>query len=128
MATTSRKQEKQAPTPDDKSAVPGPEGQTAAPVDGGRPADAHAGARAAAATIEEPAQSSVSDQADPVAVAEATAPAAAANPPEVDVYPLRTYHDAGELRRRNGPAYRVPRRHADELERRKLASRKKPQE
>jgi hypothetical protein len=44
------------------------------------------------------------------------------NPVAVQIYPLRSYMDEGELRRRGGPAYAVPRRHAEELVRRKLAS------
>lgn len=49
-------------------------------------------------------------------------PAANRNPATVQVYPLRSYMDEGELRRRGGQAYSVPRRHAEELVQRKLAS------
>ncbi|AMA46244.1 hypothetical protein [Pseudomonas alabamensis] len=45
------------------------------------------------------------------------------NPATVEVYPLRSFMDEGELRRRGGPGYLVPRRHAEELELRKLVSR-----
>ena len=45
------------------------------------------------------------------------------NPAQVNVYPLRSFMDEGELRRRGGPSYLVPRRHAEELELRKLVSR-----
>ncbi|MFR0673162.1 hypothetical protein ACLUUI_05765 [Enterobacterales bacterium AW_CKDN230030176-1A_HGKHYDSX7] len=45
------------------------------------------------------------------------------NPATVEVYPLRSFMDEGELRRRHGPGYLVPRRHAEELELRKLVSR-----
>jgi len=45
------------------------------------------------------------------------------NPATVEVYPLRSFLDEGELRRRHGPGYLVPRRHAEELELRKLVSR-----
>ncbi|WP_438282293.1 hypothetical protein [Pseudomonas alabamensis] len=45
------------------------------------------------------------------------------NPATVEVYPLRSFLDEGELRRRRGPGYLVPRRHAEELELRKLVSR-----
>nr|WP_236165705.1 hypothetical protein [Pseudomonas fulva] len=45
------------------------------------------------------------------------------NPPMVEVYPLRSFMDEGELRRRGGPAYLVPRLHAEDLERRNLVSR-----
>lgn len=40
----------------------------------------------------------------------------------LQIYPMRSYMDEGELRRRGGPAYVVPRRHAEELVQRKLAS------
>ncbi|WP_176240892.1 hypothetical protein [Pseudomonas sp. B5(2017)] len=49
-------------------------------------------------------------------------PAASPNPAVLKIYPLRSYMDEGELRRRGGPAYSVPRRHAEELVQRKLAS------
>ncbi|MBK5004141.1 hypothetical protein [Pseudomonas sp. S32] len=45
------------------------------------------------------------------------------NPPTVEVYPLRSFMDEGELRRRGGPSYLVPRLHAEDLERRNLVSR-----
>lgn len=45
------------------------------------------------------------------------------NPAKVEVYPLRSFMDEGELRRRGGPSYQVPRLHAEELEQRKLVSR-----
>ncbi|MBA1200458.1 hypothetical protein G7009_01400 [Pseudomonas capeferrum] len=48
------------------------------------------------------------------------------NPVEVDVYPLRTYQDAGELKRRGGPAYSAPRLHAKQLIAAGLATDKKP--
>ena len=44
------------------------------------------------------------------------------NPAVVQIYPMRSYMDEGELRRRGGPAYSVPRRHAEELVQRKLAA------
>ncbi len=44
------------------------------------------------------------------------------NPVLVTVYPLRSFIDDNELRRRGGPSYSVPRRHAQDLERRKLVS------
>ncbi|CAK9889202.1 hypothetical protein [Pseudomonas fluorescens] len=44
------------------------------------------------------------------------------NPSVVQIYPLRSYMDEGELRRRGGPAYTVPRRHAEDLVQSKLAS------
>ncbi|WP_434771267.1 hypothetical protein [Pseudomonas entomophila] len=45
------------------------------------------------------------------------------NPAQVKVYPLRSFMDEGELRRRHGPGYLVPRLHAEDLERRNLVSR-----
>lgn len=45
------------------------------------------------------------------------------NPATVEVYPLRSFMDEGELRRRGGPSYQVPRLHAEDLERRNLVSR-----
>lgn len=48
--------------------------------------------------------------------------AANPNPATLQIYPMRSYMDEGELRRRGGPGYSVPRRHAEELVERKLAS------
>lgn len=48
--------------------------------------------------------------------------AANPNPATLQIYPMRSYMDEGELRRRGGPVYVVPRRHAEELVERKLAS------
>ncbi|PYB87176.1 hypothetical protein [Pseudomonas fulva] len=45
------------------------------------------------------------------------------NPTQIEVYPLRSFMDEGELRRRGGPSYLVSRLHAEDLERRKLVSR-----
>ncbi|MDP9557870.1 UNVERIFIED_ORG: hypothetical protein J2W65_003518 [Pseudomonas parafulva] len=45
------------------------------------------------------------------------------NTAQVEVYPLRSFMDEGELRRRGGPSYQVPRLHAEDLERRNLVSR-----
>lgn len=45
------------------------------------------------------------------------------NPATVEVYPLRSFMDEGELRRRGGPSYQVPKLHAEELEQRQLISR-----
>ncbi len=50
------------------------------------------------------------------------------NPAEVEVFPLRTYQDAGELRRRGGKGYTVDRRHAEALVQRGLASLEPPEE
>ncbi len=48
--------------------------------------------------------------------------AANPNPLTLQIYPMRSYMDEGELRRRGGPAYVAPRRHAEELVERQLAS------
>ncbi|WP_312115295.1 hypothetical protein [Stutzerimonas nitrititolerans] len=56
----------------------------------------------------------------------ATAEKAEANPQTVEVWPLRSYQDAGEIKRRGGKSYTVPKRHADALIARGLASNKKP--
>ena len=53
----------------------------------------------------------------------ASSPAAEVNPSQIEVYPLRSFMDEGELRRRGGPSYLVPRLHAEELELRNLISR-----
>ena len=45
---------------------------------------------------------------------------------EIEIWPLRSYQDAGEVKRRGGPSYTVPRRHADALVARGLASSEKP--
>lgn len=49
-----------------------------------------------------------------------------ANPKAVEVWPLRSYQDAGEIKRRGGESYTVPKRHADALIARGLASAEKP--
>lgn len=52
----------------------------------------------------------------------------AVNPGEVEVFPLRTYQDAGELRRRGGKGYLVDKRHAVALVQRGLATLEDPEE
>lgn len=47
---------------------------------------------------------------------------------EVEVFPLRTYQDAGELRRRGGKGYVVDKRHAVALVQRGLATLEDPEE
>ncbi|WP_038413170.1 hypothetical protein [Pseudomonas cremoricolorata] len=44
------------------------------------------------------------------------------NPVNLVIYPLRSYMDEGELRRRSGAGYSVPRRHAEQLVQKGLAS------
>lgn len=53
-------------------------------------------------------------------------PADTKNSHEVEIYPLRSYLDAAEIKRRGGPGYTVPRRHAEALIARGLASPEKP--
>ena len=64
--------------------------------------------------------SDLTDDADPLV--EGDHATATLNPATLQIYPLRSYMDEGELRRRGGPAYTVARRHAEELVQRKLAS------
>lgn len=49
-------------------------------------------------------------------------PSATVNALTVSIFPLRSYMDAEELRRRGGPPYSVPRRHGEDLVQRMLAS------
>jgi len=49
-----------------------------------------------------------------------------ANPKAVEIWPLRSYQDAGEIKRRGGKSYTAPKRHADALVARGLASTEKP--
>lgn len=44
----------------------------------------------------------------------------------VEIYPLRSYQDAGEIKRRGGPGYSAPRRHAERLIAAGLATDKNP--
>jgi len=44
------------------------------------------------------------------------------NPVTLQIYPMRSYMDEGELRRRGGPGYEVERRHGEELVQRHLAA------
>ena len=60
------------------------------------------------------------------AAEEAAVETAVLNPGEVSVWPVRTYQDAGELKRRGGPSYNAPRRHAEALHQRGLVSLEDP--
>ena len=84
---------------------------------------ASAGIAATGAALSEDAKAA-STLADSSTGADQLAPEGQANPnpATLQVYPLRSYMDEGELRRRGGPAYTVPRRHAEELVQRNLAS------
>lgn len=152
MATSSRKQEKSAPdaqnssspSPDDSSqSLPPIVDLEAAGPDslepGGGDTNTVVASNPEGGTTDQAAPASSSEQVDtgdtaqgvqsPLAnsTTEATASdggsASDPNPAEVYVYPLRSYMDEGELRRRGGSAYPVPRRHAEDLVSRKLASR-----
>lgn len=76
-----------------------------------------------------PGESSPSDGTPVIATESASAIDSAStlsvdlNPVTVEVYPLRSFIDEGELRRRGGPSYMVHRLHAEDLERRSLVSR-----
>ncbi len=48
------------------------------------------------------------------------------NPQTVEIWPLRSYQDAGEIKRRGGKSYSVPKRHADALIARGLATDEQP--
>lgn len=48
------------------------------------------------------------------------------NTSEVTIYPLRSYMDGGEIKRRGGPGYTVARRHADVMVAQGLAATEKP--
>lgn len=104
-----------------------PEGQVAAGTEPDVVAGGHganAGIAATDAAASEDASLAASSLADSSAGAEPLAPEdqAKPNPATLQIYPLRSYMDEGELRRRGGPAYTVPRRHAEELVQRNLAS------
>ncbi|WP_312669717.1 hypothetical protein [Stutzerimonas nitrititolerans] len=58
--------------------------------------------------------------------ADAAPEKAVPNPREVEIWPLRSYQDAGEIKRRGSKSYTVPKRHADALIARGLASAEKP--
>jgi endonuclease YncB( thermonuclease family) len=53
---------------------------------------------------------------------------AEANPQTVEIWPLRSYKEGNEFRRRGGPSYKAPRRHAEALIATGLATDAKPKE
>ncbi len=63
---------------------------------------------------------------DPAGEAIKTADQPEKSASEVTIYPLRSYMDAGEIKRRGGPGYAAPKRHADALIAQRVASIKKP--
>jgi|GEM_PF-619918 len=85
---------------------------------------ASSGIAATDAALSEDASQAASTLADSSTSADQLAQEGQANPnpATLQIYPLRSYMDEGELRRRGGPAYTVPRRHAEELVQRNLAS------
>lgn len=83
-------------------------------------------AASAGASLAQPGQTggALDTAADTAGLGESSSSASVElNPTQVEVYPLRSFMDEGELRRRGGPSYLVPRRHAEDLELRKLVSR-----
>lgn len=111
------------------SAAPAPDSTASSPLGEDDKATVHG---TDPGTIESLAQEPLAEQADSSDLEHAelgasTAavddqPVAIPNPAAVEIYPMRSYMDEGELRRRGGPAYPVPRRHAEDLVQRKLAS------
>lgn len=120
IATTANALQSQA-APEDKTSAADAQPEDTIDVDLAAGADdvsgqagIYAGVVAAPAPAEPaPAREEVSTVDDP-------------NPVEVDIFPLRTYHDAGDLKRRGGPSYRAPRLHAQQLIVAGLATDKKP--
>lgn len=107
------------------ASVAGDGANGAAPV-----ATGQATAPAAAAATAKPAKAAGKPgkkNAGPAEQAEAD-PAAKANPnPQtVEIWPLRSYQDGGEIKRRGGPSYSVTKRHADALIARGLATDEQP--
>lgn len=67
-----------------------------------------------------------SEKPDKAKAAKAKPAEIAKNSSDIEIYPIRTYLDVGGLKRRAGPSYTVPRRHAEALIARGLASTEKP--
>lgn len=104
--------------------VPGAEPVANTVQEAGSPASEDAAG--AGASLSQPGQAddALHGATDAAGLEESTSSASVElNPATVEVYPLRSFMDEGELRRRHGPGYLVPRRHAEELELRKLVSR-----
>lgn len=84
----------------------------------------------AAAASSKPATAKTAPKADKKKAAGAAGPDQAdkpnPNPQEIEIWPLRTYQDAGEIKRRGGPSYSAPKRHADALIARGLATDEEP--
>lgn len=93
-----------------EAVAPGPADEATAAVASGAQAEVGASAEGDAGAAEEGA----------------AVETAVVNPGEVSVWPVRTYQDAGELKRRGGPSYTAPRRHAEALHQRGLVSLEDP--
>lgn len=102
-------------------AAPAATGQATAPAAAAataKPADAKP-AKAAGKPGKKNAGPAEQADADPAAKA-------SPNPQTVEIWPLRSYQDAGEIKRRGGPSYSVSKRHADALIARGLATDEQP--
>ncbi|KAB0549804.1 hypothetical protein F7R01_00850 [Pseudomonas argentinensis] len=103
-------------------AAPAATGQATAPAAAAataKPAKAAKAAKAAGKPVIKNAGTAGEAEADPTAK---TNP----NPQTVEIWPLRSYQDAGEIKRRGGKSYSVPKRHADALIARGLATDEQP--
>ncbi len=99
-------------------AAPAGTAQTTAQAAAAAPAKP-AAAKAASKSGKKNAGTAEQADADPAAKANP-------NPQTVEVWPLRSYQDAGEIKRRGGESYSVPKRHADALIARGLATDEHP--
>lgn len=106
---------------DTTGSSPEPSGAPSQPQDGGEPGIGDPASDGADLAPTGGQESSGLDGGEPDASSEVQPPFNP-NPSAVEIYPLRSYMDADELRRRGGPSYTVPRRHGEDLVQRKLAS------
>jgi len=79
-----------------------------------------------ARTTKQPEQADSGDQSQSSAEASAAESTQATNAQQVTIYPLRTYQDQGELKRRGGKGYGVSKSHALQLIASGLATDKNP--
>lgn len=96
-----------------------------APAAGATEAVAGATAKPAGKAAAKPGKKK-SDTADDTEAKAGAADKPTPNPQTVDIWPMRTYQDAGEIKRRGGPSYSVTKRHADALIARGLATDQEP--
>lgn len=96
-----------------------------APAAGGSEAASVATAKPAGKVAAKPGKKKA-DTADDTETKADAADKPAPNPQTVDIWPMRTYQDAGEIKRRGGPSYSVTKRHADALIARGLATDQEP--